>query len=89
MIGRFRHPGPVLPDLSVRPDPDGRPDDPDRLAAVHHLLAERTVGLHHLAVRIGQQREGQPVFPDEAEGILAVDPEEKLAETWGSIKSGF
>ncbi len=31
----------------------------------------------------------QPVFPDEAPGILAVDPEEKLTGTWGSIKSEF
>jgi hypothetical protein len=29
----------------------------------------------------------QPVFPDEAPGILAVSPKEKLTTTWGSIRN--
>jgi hypothetical protein len=29
----------------------------------------------------------QPVFPEEAPGILAVSPEEKLTTTWGSIRN--
>jgi hypothetical protein len=29
----------------------------------------------------------QPVFPEEAPGILAVSPEEKLTTTWGSVRN--
>src|SRR5450631_1174277 len=47
-----------LLDLAVRSDDERRPDHPDGLLAVHHLLAVGAVSLEHHAVGVGQQREG-------------------------------
>ncbi|MFC1715327.1 hypothetical protein ACFL6S_16785 [Candidatus Poribacteria bacterium] len=62
---------------------------------------ELTTGGHtmYLAGREGQTKadafyltdnfNDQPVFPDEATGILAVSPGKKMTTTWASVKSGY
>src|SRR5258706_5332354 len=52
---------PVLLHLAVRADDDRRADRPLHLFAVHHLFPPRAVGAHRLSLRVGQQREVQPI----------------------------
>src|SRR6266496_6213454 len=48
-------------DLPVLADHEGGPDDAHRGLPVELLLAPGAVGVVHLVVRVGQQREVQPV----------------------------
>src|SRR5262245_33661658 len=56
---------PVTEHLAVLADQHRRADHARRLLAIHHLLSEGAVAGHHLAVGVGEQREGEFVLRDE------------------------